>query len=160
MKKMMTGLAVTVAAALIATSAFAQQKRTVLNLSTAKKMADVCEAKAKAEGWKVNIAIMDAGGNLKHFMRMDDAFMGSIQIAQLKANTSTSFPFTTKKWGEIAKMVPGLELVPGTATFEGGIPIMTSGGEHIGSIGVSGATGEQDGICAQAAVDAVKGDLQ
>jgi uncharacterized protein GlcG (DUF336 family) len=92
---------------------------------------------------------------------MDGSFLGSVQIAQLKANTSASFPFSTKMVGEIVQTrVPGLAHVPGIATFEGGLPIKTAGGEHIGSIGVSGATAEQDGVCAQAALDAVKDDLK
>ena len=138
----------------------AQDKKTVLNSATALKMAAACEAKAKAEGWKMNIAILDAGGNLKYFTRMDDAFLGSVEIAQLKANTSAKFPFSTKQAGEIAQKVPGIAFVPGIVTFEGGLPIKTGGGEHIGSIGVSGASAEQDGVCAQAGLDAVKDDLK
>ncbi|MFN0039959.1 MAG: GlcG/HbpS family heme-binding protein [Burkholderiales bacterium] len=140
--------------------AWSQQKKTVLNLSTAKKMAEACEARAKTAGWKMNIAILDTGGNLKYFLRMDDAFMGSIQISQLKAQTSASFPFSTKLIGEIAQKIPGIAFVPGIVTFEGGLPIATAAGEHIGSIGVSGASAEDDGICAQVALDAVKDDLK
>jgi glc operon protein GlcG len=117
--------------------------------------------KATAEGWKMNVAVLDDGGNLKAFVRMDGAFLGSIQIAQLKANTSASFPFSTKQVGEIVQTrVPGLAFVPGLVTFEGGLPIKTASGEHIGAIGVSGATAEQDGACAQAGLDAVKDDLK
>ena len=154
-------LALAGAFAISTAPAFAQQKKTVLSLDTAAKMAQACVAKATAEGWKMNIAILDDGGNLKHFVRMDGSFLGSIQIAQLKANTSASFPFSTKQVGEIvATRVPGLAFVPGLVTFEGGLPIKTAGGEHIGSIGVSGATADQDGVCAQAALDAVKDDLK
>jgi len=155
-----TMIAAAVVLGLASASAFAQEKKTVLNLETAKKMAAACEAKAKAEGWKMNIAIVDTGGNMKYFLRQDDAFLGSVKIAQLKANTSSSFPFSTKQIGEIAKNVPGIAFVPGIVTFEGGLPIKTGGGEPIGAIGVSGGTAEQDGICAQAAVDAVAGDLK
>jgi len=56
--------------------------------------------------------------------------------------------------------VPGIAHIPGIATFEGGLPIMTADGKHIGSSGVSGASAEQDGICAQAGIDAVKNDLK
>jgi len=149
-----------VALSLAAGSALAQDKRTVLNLETAKKMAAACEQKAKAEGWKMNIAIVDTGGNLKYFLRQDDAFLGSVKIAQLKANTSSSFPFSTKQIGEIAKNVPGIAFVPGLVTFEGGLPIKTGSGEQVGAIGVSGDTAEHDGMCAQAGLDAVKDDLK
>jgi glc operon protein GlcG len=149
-----------VALGLASASALAQDKKTVLNLETAKKMAAACEAKAKAEGWKMNIAILDAGANMKYFLRQDDAFLGSVQIAKLKANTSSNFPFSTKQVGEITKNIPGIAFVPGIVTFEGGLPIKTGGGEHIGAIGVSGGTAEQDGMCAQAGLDAVKDDLK
>jgi uncharacterized protein GlcG (DUF336 family) len=159
MKK--TVVSLSLASLFIAGSAAAVEMRPVLTLEVAKKMAAACEAKAKQEGWKMNIAILDAGGDLKHFVRMDDAFLGSIQIAQLKANTSASFPFSTKQVGEIAATrVPGIAHVPGLVTFEGGLPIKTAAGAHIGAIGVSGATADQDGVCAQAALDAVAGDLK
>jgi uncharacterized protein GlcG (DUF336 family) len=138
----------------------AQQQKTTLSLESAQKMAAACEARAKQEGWRMIIAIMDDGGNLKYLSRMDGAFLGSIEIAQLKANTSASFPFSTRQVGEIvATRAPGLAHVPGIVTFAGGLPIVTAKGEHLGSIGVSGATADQDEVCAQAALDVVKGDL-
>jgi len=138
----------------------AQDKKTVLNLETAKKIAAGCEAKAKAEGWKMNIAIMDDGGNLKYFLRQDGAYRGSIEVAQLKATTSSMFPFTTKQIGDLTKNIPGIAFVPGVVTFEGGLPIKTASGEAIGSIGASGGTAEQDGMCAQAGLDAAADDLK
>ncbi len=56
--------------------------------------------------------------------------------------------------------MPGIAHVPGIVTFEGGVPIKTAGGEHVGAVGVSGGTAEQDGICAQAGLDLVKDDLK
>jgi uncharacterized protein GlcG (DUF336 family) len=149
----------TAAVALAAGGAAAQASKPTLTLATAQKMAAACIAKAEQEGWRVIVAIVDDGGNLKYFHRMDNAFLGSIQIAQLKAATSAQFPFSTKRWGEITQMVKGLDLVPGTVTFEGGLPIII-GGQHAGAIGVSGATGAQDGECAQASLDAVADELK
>ncbi len=161
MKVKVMSCVVGAALGLAAGAALAQEKRTVLTLETAKKIAAACEQKAKAEGWKMNIAIVDTGGNLKYFLRQDDAFLGSVKIAQLKANTSSSFPFSTKQIGEIVQTrAPGLAYVPGLVTFEGGLPIKTASGEHIGAIGVSGDTAEHDGVCAQAGLDAVKDDLK
>jgi glc operon protein GlcG len=140
--------------------ATAQETKTFLTQATAQKMAAACEAKAKAEGWKIIIAIVDDGGNLKHFSRMDDSFLISIEVAQMKANTSAGIPFSTKKFGEISQQVKGLELVPRTATFAGGLPIITASGKHIGAIGVSGASSDQDEACAQAGLDAVKDILK
>jgi uncharacterized protein GlcG (DUF336 family) len=139
----------------------AQELRPTITAATAKKMADACEAKARAEGWKMIMAVVDEGGNLKYFRRMDGAFLGSIQIAQLKANTAAAFPASTKQLDEVAqKNVPGLVHVPGFLMIEGGIPVITAKGAQIGAIGVSGASAEQDGVCAQVAVDAVKLDLK
>jgi glc operon protein GlcG len=140
--------------------AWAQDMRSMLTLATAKKMVDACEQKAKAEGWKVIIAIVDDGGNLKYFSRMDESFLLSVKVAQLKANTSAAVPFSSRRFGEIAKANPGVELVPGTATFPGGLPIITASGKHLGGIGVSGASADQDEACAQVALDAVKDVLK
>jgi glc operon protein GlcG len=159
MKKTLLSLSL---AALFATgTASALETRPILTLEVAQKMSAACVEKARQEGWKMNIAIMDAGGNLKHFQRMDDSFLKSIDIAMIKAETSAGFPFSTKMVEEIAATrVPGIAHIPGIATFEGGLPIKTAGGVHIGSIGVSGATAQQDGVCAQAALDAVANDLK
>ena len=159
MKRFAIPLALAASAA-IALPAIAQQQKTTLSLDSAKKMAAACEARAKQEGWRMIIVIMDDGGNLKHMSRMDGAFLGSIQVAQLKANTSASFPFSTRQVGDIAqKYVPGIVYVPGVVTFAGGLPILTAKGEQLGSIGVSGASADQDEACAQAALDAVKDEL-
>lgn len=161
MKQALLSIGAAAVMAASAGSAIAIEQRPFLTLEVAKKMADACEARAKQEGWKMNIAILDSGGNLKHFSRMDDSFLKSIDIALIKAETSAGFPFSTKQVGEIAATrVPGIAHVPGIATFEGGLPIMTADGKHVGSIGVSGASAEQDGVCAQAALDAVKNDLK
>jgi glc operon protein GlcG len=158
--KRMLVCAAAVGASAIAFNAAAQENRTMLTLTSAKKMADACEQKARAEGWKLVIAIVDSGANLKLLERMDDSFHISVRIAQLKANTSAGVPLSSRKFGELSKDVKGIELVPGTAAFPGGLPIMTASGQHIGGIGVSGATGDQDEACAQVALDAVKDTLK
>jgi len=150
---------------LVAHSASAIGTKPTLTLAMAKKIADVCEAKAMAEGWrKVNIAIYDDGGNLKLFRRQDGAFLHSIKIAQLKGHTSAGMPRSTRKLGEInyskGDRPLGIEEVPGFVVFPGGLPIMTADGEQIGGIGVSGATGDQDEACAQAGIDAISDDLK
>ena len=137
----------------------AQETRPILTQATAKKMADACEKLAREKGWKMVIAVVDSGGVLKHFTRMDDSFLISVEVSQRKAHTSAGVPVSSRKFGEIAKSIPGLELIPNTATFAGGLPVMSSGA-HIGAIGVSGASADQDEECAQAGLDAVKGELK
>ena len=128
-----------------------------LSLEMAKKMADAAEAAAMERELKIAIAIMDAHGNLKYYRRMDGNGFVSVRMSQLKAYTSASMAVSTKdlaKRNEKLSNGPYLG-VPGIVLLEGGLPIITRDGQHIGSIGISGATPELDGICAQAGVDAV-----
>lgn len=143
------------------------ETKPTLTLDLAKKMAAACEAKAKQEGWKMNIAVVNDGTNLVYFEHMDGAFLGSIYISQHKAMTSANFPFPTRMFGELAfgkegkpGMVPGIADVPGIITFAGGLPIMTGSKVQIGGIGVSGGTSDQDEECAKAGLDAAADDLK
>jgi glc operon protein GlcG len=153
--------------ALCSPAAMAIETKPVLTLDLAKKMADACEAKAKQQSWKMNIAVVDDGTNLVFFEHMDGAFKGSIYIAQHKAMTSANFPFSTRRFSELAfgkdgkpGMVPGIADVPGIITFAGGLPVVTGTAVQIGGIGVSGGTSDQDEECAQAGLDAVKDQLK
>lgn len=132
-----------------------------LSLDMAKKMADSAEQKAIEKQIKVAIAIMDAHGNLKYYRRMDGNGLISVRMSQLKAMTSASMPISTKALAEKNKNLENrpYQNVPGIVLLEGGLPIITQDGQHIGSIGISGATSELDGICAQAALDTIAHDL-
>lgn len=151
----------------VAQSASALDKTPVLSLDLAKKMAAGCEAKAKEMNWKMNISIVDTGANEIFFERMDGAYLGSGDIARHKAETSARFPFPTRGIEQLAYgkdlkggAVPGLALVPGIIAFAGGLPVMTDDKVHIGGIGVSGGTADQDETCAQAGIDGVKDALK
>ncbi len=155
-------VAVVIASAL-SNRAEAVEQKPVLTLEMAKAMADACEAAQAEAGWRpLNIAIYDDGANLKLFRRQENAFLGSIQVSRLKANTSASFPFPSRLIAELAYgkdgepgPLPGVAEVPGLAAFAGGLPIMTKDGQHIGGIGVSGASADEDEACAQAGIDAI-----
>jgi glc operon protein GlcG len=147
--------------------ASALDKAPALSLDLAKKMAAACEAKAKEMNWKMNISVVDSGANEIFFERMDGAFLGSGDIARHKAETSARFPFPTRGIEQLAYgkdlkggTVPGLALVPGIIAFAGGLPVMTDDKAHVGGIGVSGGTSDQDESCAQAGIDAVKEALK
>lgn len=156
----MKRLIVLTLAALAFGHAHAQQQKTTLGLEAAKKIVATCEARAQKEGWNMVIAVVDDGGHLKHFSRMNNSFRKSIEIALLKAETSSGFPIATRQMADIARQrAPGIEHVPGIVTFGGGLPILTAKGEQLGAIGVSGGTPEQDEQCAQAGLDAVKAEL-
>jgi uncharacterized protein GlcG (DUF336 family) len=105
-------------------------------------------------GTKMCIAIVDSGANLKAFHRMDDAWVGSIDIAIKKAKTSVFFGMPTGQIGKLSQ--PGGPLYgiehsnDGLITFPGGLPIVDKEGVLIGAIGVSGSSVENDHIVAQA----------
>ena len=161
-------LFVSMAIVFISKTSFALETKPIINLEFAKKMADACEAKKATTDWRpLNIAIVDTGADLILFRRQDGAFLGSVDIAINKAKSAIMIPFPTRAIGELAygkEGVPGR--LPGIATvdflvpFPGGLPIRTQSGVLLGAIGVSGATGDQDEECAQAALDGVIEDLK
>ena len=146
---------------------FAQDKsimmKPVINLEIAKIMADACENHQKKTGYRpVNIAIVDAGGDLVLFRRQNNSFLLSIDIAIAKANSSAGIPIPTRTiqdivYGKDGKpgRVPGLAHSKNIVAFPGGLPIKTKNGTLLGAIGVSGATGDEDEQCANAALLAV-----
>lgn len=133
-----------------------------LTLEEAKSIADGAEEKAIQLGLTIAIAIMDEHGNLKLFRRMDGNNFISVRVSQLKAMTSSSIPLSTKGLAEKNASLEHrpYQTVPGLTLLEGGLPIITKEGQHVGSIGVSGATSELDGICAQAGLDKIKDRLK
>jgi uncharacterized protein GlcG (DUF336 family) len=108
----------------------------------------------------MNIAIVDSGANLVTFLRMDDAWLGSLDISIKKAKTARFFDMNTGEIGKLSQ--PGGPLFNiehsngGLITFPGGIPIKNDQGAVIGAIGVSGDTVENDHTVAQAGADAVQ----
>ena len=115
-------------------------------------------AKAAELGVKINVAVADSGGNLSGFLRMPGAFVQSIDIAIDKAYAAAGFGFSTKDWmkliGHDDGMKFGFSARPRLVVFGGGLPLRVNG-ELIGGIGVSGASEEQDEVCARAALDAI-----
>ena len=131
-----------------------------IDLVQAERALKFAEKEASKLGTKMNIAVVDAGANLVAFIRMDGAFIGSIDIAIKKAKTARLFDMPTDELGALSQ--PGADLFniehsnDGLITFAGGLPIRNSAGEVIGAIGVSGDSVLNDKIVAQAGVDAVK----
>ncbi|MDH1632055.1 GlcG/HbpS family heme-binding protein [Pseudomonas mosselii] len=121
----------------------------------ARAMADAAERAARAQGFAIVISIVDNHGNLKYFHRMDGTSSGSIQVAQLKAETSARFPLSTRSLGERSAALPAnpYASLPGFTLLEGGLPIMDANGRHIGGIGISGATPELDAQFARTALE-------
>jgi uncharacterized protein GlcG (DUF336 family) len=125
-----------------------------ITLSQATAVVEGALEKAEEIGTLMNIAVVDAGGNLKAFRRMDGAWLGSIDIAIKKARTARYFDMNTGDIGQLSQ--PGGPMFNievsngGLITFPGGIPLSNGGGQVIGAIGVSGSTVENDHTVAEA----------
>ncbi len=117
-------------------------------------------AKRKAAELKIieDIAVVDATGHLKAFVRMDGAWLGSIDIAIRKAPTARLFDIETFEIGKMSQLgesIYGVELSNGgLISFGGGIPLKDADGTVIGAIGVSGSSVDNDVKVAEAAVEA------
>ena len=113
-------------------------------------------AEAKRRDWKMNITVVDAGGNLVAFQRMDGAQLASIQISEHKARASATFRRETKLFesGIQSGLVYQITL-DGVIGSRGGIPLV-DGGKIIGAIGCSGGTGSQDEATCKAGAATVK----
>jgi uncharacterized protein GlcG (DUF336 family) len=127
-----------------------------ITLEQAEKAIAAAKQKARAIDTKMNIAVVDGGANLVAFVRMDGAWLGSIDIATKKAKTARYFDMNTGLLGELSQ--PGGSLFniehsnKGLITFPGGIPIKNKEGDIIGAIGVSGSLVENDHAVAEAGV--------
>ena len=130
-----------------------------ITLRQANSVVRAAQKKAEEMGVKMNIAVVDAGANLKAFVRMDGAWLGSIDISIKKAKTARFFDMPTGELGKLSQ--PGGSLFNiehsnnGLITFPGGIPLKSRRGEIIGAIGVSGSAVEDDHAVAEAGVAAI-----
>ena len=128
-----------------------------MQIDAAKRAAAAAIAEARKHGWAMAVAIVDTGGHLIYFEKMDDTQTGSVDVAQAKARSAALFKRPTKAFQDSLTATPdGLRIlgIGGAVPVEGGVPIVV-GGKIVGAIGVSGGTSAQDGQCAKAGVDAV-----
>ena len=129
-----------------------------ITLEQAKAVVEAATQASKDAGTLMNIAVVDAGGNLKAFVREDGAWLGSIDIAIKKARTARFFDMESGAIGGLSQ--PGGSLYNievsngGLISFPGGIPL-TVDGSIVGAIGVSGSTVGNDRAVAQAGVSAL-----
>ena len=131
----------------------------MLKFADARRIIDAAEKKAIEIGQPMNIAVVDEGANLISHIRMDNAWIGSINIAINKAFTSRAFNISTKELAENSQ--PGDQFYgihvsnhDRVMIFAGGIPLKDSKGVVIGAIGVSGGSGVQDQTVAEAGASA------
>jgi uncharacterized protein GlcG (DUF336 family) len=130
-------------------------KKHSISFELARKMVDAVVAKAKEIGASENVVILDDGGNLKAFIRMDRAPIPTIEMAQNKAYTALLGVSTQDFFNFIQgdpSLLAGIPALPRIAAWGGGLPIKVNG-ELVGAIGVSGAPTVQNDIdCASAAL--------
>jgi uncharacterized protein GlcG (DUF336 family) len=128
-------------------------------LDDARRIMEAGEARAREIGQPMNIAVVDAGGNLVAFARMDGAWIGSVDIAINKAFTARAFDITTKALAgesQSGSQFFGIHVSNGgrVMVFAGGVPLK-QGDTVVGAVGVSGGDGKQDHTVAEAAASAL-----
>jgi uncharacterized protein GlcG (DUF336 family) len=136
----------------------ATAQKTSVSLEDARRVIAAAEKKAHEIGQPMNIAVTDEGANLVAFIRMEGAWLGSIDIAQKKAFTSKAFDISTKdlaQHSQSGNQFFGIHASNNgkVMIFAGGIPLK-SGDKVVGAIGVSGGSGDQDHAVAEAGVAA------
>jgi glc operon protein GlcG len=131
---------------------------TSINADTAKKVAAAAIAEARKNNWAMAVAIVDTGGYLVYFERMQDTQLGSVEVSIEKAKSAALFRRPTKAFQDtVAGGGEGLRILrlAGAIPVEGGIPIIVDG-KLVGAVGASGGSSDQDGRTAQAGVAAMK----
>ncbi|HIY42348.1 MAG TPA: heme-binding protein [Candidatus Nocardiopsis merdipullorum] len=127
-----------------------------VTLAQARQVIDAGESKAGEIGQPMNIAVVDAGANLVSHVRMDGAWIGSIDVSINKAFTSRAFDIATKDLAEHSQSGGQFFGIHASNSgrvmvFAGGVPLRDSSGKVVGAVGVSGGTGDQDQAVAEAA---------
>jgi len=130
-----------------------------IDLESAQRVVEAARKQAEAINCKMDIAVVDAGANLKAFARMDGAWLGSIDISIKKARTARFFDMPTGSIGELSQPGGALYNIEvsngGLITFPGGVPLKDKSGNIVGAIGVSGSSVENDHTCAVAGAEAL-----
>ena len=130
-----------------------------LTLDEARTVLDAALAKARAQGVPMNIAVVDAGGNLKAFVRQDGAFIGSIAVSTKKAIPARYFNLSSADLGAAAqpgKELFGIEATNGGLVIFGGGELLIRDNVIVGAIGVSGGSVAEDTNVAKAGAAAIK----
>lgn len=129
--------------------------RPILTLEDARRVAAAAEAEARANDWKVVIAVVDDGGHLLYLQRSHDTQFGSVETAIAKAHAAVAFQRPTKASEDAVLSGRLIHLaLPGVIPAEGGVPLLRDG-VMIGGLGISGVRSFQDGQIAQAGVNAL-----
>ena len=129
-----------------------------ISLEDAKKATAAALSVAHKNNWTIAVAIVDPGGYLVYFEKMDNTQLAGSNISVEKARCAALFKRSTKIMQDMLESGnAGVRMLalPGAVPVEGGIPLI-SGDKIIGAIGISGNSSANDGLCAQAGVDTLK----
>ena len=131
----------------------------VLTLAVARRMVDASVSHARELGLALSIAVIDDGGHLLAFARMDGIHVGTVDVSMAKARTAVLFKKPTAAFGEgLAGGALGILAMPAIIPFEGGIPLLVEG-HLVGAIGASGSSPDKDGAVSAAGVQALEKEL-
>lgn len=129
----------------------------LLTLEQAQELIEGCEVyAAKHELAALSMAVYDASGNLKLFVRQDGTTLATVDFAHIKGRTAAVTALATSELAKIEfadKTQPlGIGDLQGLTIVQGGVPVRSASGQHLGGFGVSGAPAEQDEACGLAGV--------
>lgn len=128
-----------------------------MTLALARALADAAEREIARHGWSMFVTIADDSGTPVLVQSVNHAQLASYEISVAKARAAVHFRRPTKVWDErVRSGAVNVLSLPGVVASEGGVPFVI-GGQVVGGIGVSGGTGAEDGVVAQAAVQAFGG---
>ena len=130
------------------------KSRPALTLADCETISAAALAEANRNHWVVAVAILDDGGHLLHFVRMDGASPANARIAVAKGRTAAESRRNTGTWQERIRTRPELMQMPGVLPVQGGVPIVADG-TCVGAVGVSGVQSHEDERIAQAGIDAL-----
>jgi glc operon protein GlcG len=128
-----------------------------ISIEAAKRVAAPAIAEARKNNWNVAVAVVDGGGHLVYFERVDNTQAASSNVAIAKARSAALFKRPTKAFQDVlAAGGSGLRILglPDAVPLEGGLPLIMDG-KIVGAVGVSGDTSEHDAICAKSGADAL-----
>jgi glc operon protein GlcG len=129
-----------------------------ISLENAKHAAAVAIGEAHKNGWTMAVAVVDPGGNLVYYEKMDNTQLGSAKVAIDKARSAALFKRPTKVFADrlaAGGAGAGVLAIEGAVPVEGGVPLLIEG-KIVGAIGLSGDASDHDGVCAQAGADSLR----
>tara|TARA_Y100000590_G_scaffold451326_1_gene592545 strand:- start:906 stop:1373 length:468 start_codon:yes stop_codon:yes gene_type:complete len=155
MKLLITALAISGLAFTVGTQSLAQDYGSSITSEQAKVAAAAAIESMNEHGWKMALSIVDTGGHLVHFEKIDGTQFASIRISMAKAKAAVGFRRPTRAFAQGIVNNPALVTLPGVVGSPGGVPIVVNG-QIIGALGCSGDTGDNDEIACDAGAAALQ----